>query len=189
MNTLRGESLIDRVCYLTNMGAHSKTIRKIYRDMKAKPDNFSDRVYFGDTSGTEYSLNSILADYYGETFKYPESVECAAFEKLKSFLCGIPCDATADMVEELDTLNEMNVIRDRDGEIVRNDDEIALLRNAKILFSLYEMQYGQSSDMDFWTFYDEVYPDCLEMKELIEDSEADDADEIMSEFLRCAEML
>lgn len=188
MNTLKGECLIDSVCFLTNMEEYSKMIRTIYRGMKNKPDNFCNHVFWGDNSESEYSLNYILANYYGETFKYPESVECSAFEKLKSFLWGIPCDLTADMVEKLDELNEMNVMRDRNGDIIRDDDEIRICRNAKILFSLFEMQYGQSSDVDFWRFYEEVYPDCLEMKDVIESSEADDADEIMSEYLRCIDM-
>ena len=188
-----GHWLIEQVCKLTESDA-ADMIKTAYDKLEPKPDNFVGGYQIrllthGDTDVND--LSKLLEIYYNSSFKYEESVSCEGYAGLIDFLYAL--DGTSedgklafelsDVIRRLDDISNENALYDIEGEKIEEDAEIRRMRNACAIYSLTD---AEQTGKTLWNFMDKEYTDMSTVKKIVEDSDIDNAEELLAEWLVCA---
>lgn len=188
-----GHWLIEQVCKLTESDA-ADMIKAAYDRLEPNPDNFAGGYQIrllthGDTDVND--LSELLEVYYNSSFKYEESVSCEGYSGLIDFLYALDSiseDAKlafelSDIIRRLDDISNENALYDIEGEKIEEDAEIRRMRNACAIYSLTD---AEQTGKTLWSFMDKEYTDMSTVKKIVEDSDIDNAEELLAEWLVCA---
>lgn len=178
-----GIKLIEMVCNLVEADEErKKELIKAYEE--TTPDNFVDGYEERSIDWVGDSLSIMLHVFYDNAFKYEESTYCEGYGKLVDFLYGLGVDVN-DIVDELDEITNIGCFYDIEGNIISDDEEIRLMRNAGALYNLCEYVYPEDCAGTIWQFMSGAYKNAQKIDRILTECAPADADDIMKEWKVC----